>query len=389
VDYLGRRSYFSETAHAAIPQIRLSSLSLPVSSTVPIDLDNSQYVSDPDNSYSDLTWSVSGGNQISVQINNSTNVVTFTTPSDDNVQENFQFTVTDPDGFFDVRSVTVSLAPNRFPTIGSTPVQTATTGELYQYTVQATDPDGDPLTFSLTEAPGFLNISDINATSARISGTPNSNHVGSHDITVQASDGKGGTDTQSYTLIVQSASVPDMVISVSLVNYGSSMVKVNWETREETRDYIRYGPDTNYDLMSPEDESYTFTHEKLLRELLPNTIYHYQIISETEDGSVSYTSDQTFTTEEASNVTVFPIPYVAGEYTENDGISFVNLPMSSSIAIYNLMGDLVFEVDEINHVYTWMVENNSGKKVNAGLYIYYIKNENGKRFDSGKLVVIR
>ena len=46
------------------------------------------------------------------------------------------------------------------------------------------------------------------------------------------------------------------------------------------------------------------------------------------------------------------------------------------------MGDLVFEVDKLNHVYTWLVENNSGKKVNAGLYIYYIKDENGNRCQS-------
>jgi len=393
VDYKARRSNFSESAHAAIPQIRFSSLNLQADASVPIDLKNDQYVRDPDNSYSELSWNVTGGNQISAQIDNDTKIVTFTTPGDTNIQEDFEFTVTDPDGFFDMRSITVSLsaapAPNQNPTINSIPIQMATEDQFYQYTVQATDPDGDPLTFTLSENPNFLNISRIDNNSARISGTPGNADIGQHNVSVIASDGNGGNDSQSYTLIVQSQASTDMVSSVNITIFGSSIVKINWTTIEDTRDKIIYGTTTSYDYETLTDDNYASIHERILRDLLPNTTYHFQIVSETAGGITSYTPDNTFTTEEASNINVFPIPYVAGELTENDGITFVNLPASSSISIYTLMGDLVFKVDDVTHVYTWSVKNNANNMVNAGLYIYYIKNQKGNRVDSGKLVIVR
>ena len=86
---------------------------------------------------------------------------------------------------------------------------------------------------------------------------------------------------------------------------------------------------------------------------------------------------------------MFPIPYIAGDLVENDGITFVNLPVSSSISIYNLMGDMIFKAENLTHVYTWPVKNNANNMVNAGLYIYYIKDENGNRVDSGKLIIVR
>jgi hypothetical protein len=393
VDYKARRSSFSESVHAAIPQIRFSTLTLQADASVPIDLNNDQYVRDPDNNFSELSWSVIGGTQISAQINNDTKVVTFTTPSDTNIQEDFEFTVTDPDGFVDVRSVTVSLsaapAPNQNPSINSTPPQMATVGSPYEYIVAANDADGDPLTFSLTTGPNFLNISNINNSSATISGTPSENDVAQHTVTVRASDGKGGIADQSYELTVQSQSSSEMVSNVTHTNFGTSIVRITWDTREETRDKIRYDINTNYQYESSQDDTYLFNHERILSELLPNTTYHFQIVSQTAEGLVSYSPDYTFTTEEGTDINVFPIPYIAGELVENDGITFVNLPVSSSISIYNLIGDLIFKAENLTHVYTWPVKNNANNMVNAGLYIYYVKDESGNRVDSGKLIIVR
>ena len=48
---------------------------------------------------------------------------------------------------------TVLPEPNNPPVITSTPLETATVGETYTYTVEATDPDGDALTYSLVTSP--------------------------------------------------------------------------------------------------------------------------------------------------------------------------------------------------------------------------------------------
>ena len=48
--------------------------------------------------------------------------------------------------------------PNAVPQLTSTPVTTATVGILYHYDVDATDADGDALTYALTRAPEDMMI---------------------------------------------------------------------------------------------------------------------------------------------------------------------------------------------------------------------------------------
>jgi hypothetical protein len=395
VDSLNNRSSLSLALNAAIPRIVLvDSLSFPVDSTFSINLNQSQYVVDPDNSLSDLSWSVTGGNLIHITINSS-NSATITTPADSTIKETFTFTVADPDSFIDTKSVVITLRSkpvqlNRPPEILSQPLLNASENTLYQYTVTASDADGDFLTFTLGTAPEFLSLQTINATQARLSGTPSSSDVGDHAVTINVSDGKGGFDSQNFVLSVYSGTPPaSMILSVTITSYGTSIVKMNWETRTATKDYVQYGTTENYDQSSKLESDYSTLHEKILRELQANTPYHYQIVSEEENGKKSYSTDSTFSTGKSEEVIVFPIPYIDGESAENNGISFTNIPASSTLVIYNLMGEPVFHVENITGVYTWNILNDAGKKINAGIYMYHIKNKTGKRLESGKLIIIR
>jgi len=85
---------------------------------------------------------------------------------------------------------------NGAPIIISTPVTTAATDDQYKYDVDATDPDGDTLAFSLVTAPSGMSI---NSGSGLITFTPTS--LGNFSVTVNASDGNL-SDLQSYNLIV-------------------------------------------------------------------------------------------------------------------------------------------------------------------------------------------
>jgi len=86
--------------------------------------------------------------------------------------------------------------PNEAPIITSAPIITATVGEAYVYDVEATDPDGNVLTYSLTVKPGRMTI---NSSTGKIVWFPGT--TGSYDVTVKVSDGKL-SDTQSFTIIV-------------------------------------------------------------------------------------------------------------------------------------------------------------------------------------------
>ena len=91
---------------------------------------------------------------------------------------------------------TVLPEPNNLPVITSTPFETATVEELYTYTVEATDPDGDDLTYSLTTNPPDMAINENTGT---ITWTPTA--AGSYDVTIEVSDGKL-TDFQNFTIMV-------------------------------------------------------------------------------------------------------------------------------------------------------------------------------------------
>jgi uncharacterized protein YjdB len=113
-----------------------------------------------------------------------------------------------------VKSVTQSFAIhvrqvpiNQPPTITSTPDTTATVGQAYSYNVNATDPNGDTLAYSLTTKPAGMTIKSWNGI---ISWTPTA--LGDYDVTVEVSDGDL-IDTQSFTITV---SPPPALVSISV-----------------------------------------------------------------------------------------------------------------------------------------------------------------------------
>ena len=75
---------------------------------------------------------------------------------------------------------------------------TATVGVAYTYDVEATDPDGDTLTYSLDVKPSGMTIDSATGV---IKWIPYSNQVGVNPVTVKVSDGTL-SDTQSFTILV-------------------------------------------------------------------------------------------------------------------------------------------------------------------------------------------
>jgi len=86
---------------------------------------------------------------------------------------------------------------NYEPVITSLPDTMAYTDSLYQYQVTATDHNADTLTFYLQSSPSWMQIDD---STGLISGIPLYKNAGDTTVTILVADGRGGTDTQSYTL---------------------------------------------------------------------------------------------------------------------------------------------------------------------------------------------
>jgi RHS repeat-associated protein len=102
-------------------------------------------------------------------------------------------------------TVTPPTPTNRAPRILSSPVTTATVGQPYSYDVNATDDDGDALSYVLNAAPADMSI---NVDSGLIAWLPTT--AGSVPVTVEVSDGQGGQATQSFSIQVQQEDLPPL-----------------------------------------------------------------------------------------------------------------------------------------------------------------------------------
>ncbi|OUR88395.1 hypothetical protein A9Q81_23950, partial [Gammaproteobacteria bacterium 42_54_T18] len=99
---------------------------------------------------------------------------------------------------------------NQAPVINSAPITSATENMVYQYTVVASDADGDALDYQLTAPlPGML----IN-TSGEISWIPTFTQSGDHTATVTASDGVL-TATQSFVITVVNTNQPPVLTAIT------------------------------------------------------------------------------------------------------------------------------------------------------------------------------
>ncbi len=98
-------------------------------------------------------------------------------------------------------AITVNSSPNRAPTISGTPVTSVLQGTPYSFQPTAADPDGNPLTFSITNRPAWATFS---ATTGRLQGTPTPGDVGTTTgIVLGVGDGTASASLGAFSISVQ------------------------------------------------------------------------------------------------------------------------------------------------------------------------------------------
>ena len=107
------------------------------------------------------------------------------------------FTATDPQGAADTATLSVAIS-NVAPTIDSSPTLTATEGVLWSYAPSAVDPGADTFTWSVS-GPAAMTVDPA---TGLLEWTPGLADAGPHVVTLTVDDGDGGTDAQTFTLVV-------------------------------------------------------------------------------------------------------------------------------------------------------------------------------------------
>jgi RHS repeat-associated protein len=133
----------------------------------------------------------------------------------------------------------VGLAPyNQPPTITSAPITAAREGEAYRYDVDASDAEGDALTFSLRVFPDGMRIE---ASSGLISWLPDSLATGPHPVEVVVTDSRGAWNCQLFVV-----TVADTLNSSPLIT-SEPTVTVN---RGSLYKYVPHATDPDGDTLS-------------------------------------------------------------------------------------------------------------------------------------------
>src|SRR5690606_2488121 len=103
-----------------------------------------------------------------------------------------------------LNAITIEEYPgNAPPVIASVADKSVVVGETVSITLSATDADGDPLTFSVTDGPSFISLEGLGDTTAVLQVSPQAGDEGNYNIQVNVSDGKGGDDSTSFMLTVE------------------------------------------------------------------------------------------------------------------------------------------------------------------------------------------
>jgi hypothetical protein len=134
------------------------------------------------------------------------------------------FRAVDPFGLTDQKTIQISVTDvNRPPLISTQSLANGKVDFIYSATIAASDPDNDPLAFSLSQGPTGMTI---NPTSGVLNWRPVIGDIGSHTVAVSVNDGKGGIDTKQYTLHVPDSVPPSVSLSAPSEAIPGAIFKV-------------------------------------------------------------------------------------------------------------------------------------------------------------------
>ncbi|MCU7926975.1 MAG: putative Ig domain-containing protein [Candidatus Thiodiazotropha sp. (ex Dulcina madagascariensis)] len=161
---------------------------------------------------------------LTFQDGESSKTIQLSTLSDDTVEndETLGVHLDSPSNGYSLASPSVSVvtihdmtAPNQAPTISGTPAQSIIEGSEYLFAPTASDPDGDTLSFSVTNLPGWA---AFNTSNGALSGTPTAEDVGLYEgIVISVTDGAETASLAPLNLQVENSASTTGNIALSWV----------------------------------------------------------------------------------------------------------------------------------------------------------------------------
>lgn len=126
------------------------------------------------------------------------------------------------------------IAKNNPPSIAGSPQSDIAVGQYYSFTPQATDPDGDRLTFSIENKPRWLGFDSI---TGQIYGSPDANDEGvASGMTITVTDTANAKASLAFTITVRAASWSNSAPAMSGTPPSSVLVGDSYSFTPEASD---------------------------------------------------------------------------------------------------------------------------------------------------------
>lgn len=135
----------------------------------------------------------------------------------------------------------LSVQPNQDPVIKSLQDITINISDTLIVIVEADDPDGDALTFSLLEGPDLMYLNKFTSNKAHLVYIPLfNNQAGQYVVTVKVTDSNGGSATESFNLTVVETdnNSIDIIVNYEYTVEAGNLLEFDVGISENNPDYV-------------------------------------------------------------------------------------------------------------------------------------------------------
>jgi len=216
--------------------------------------------------------------------------------------------------------------------------------EAYDFSFNATDPDGDNITYTKISAPAWMNIT----TSGVCSGTPGFEDGGGNPkvVRVKISDGDGGERTKSFDLIVNNTDRPPAITFVDTIK-GAEGVEVSETATASDPDgdavTITFEDYPSWISVSTNTVSGTYTDNSTFDSLIVKATTIRAVVTKKVFIKITNTNEQPVITSSGTAAATEDLAFkYIGTATDIDGtepaITFANIPSWMTISEDTIKG---------------------------------------------------
>ncbi len=223
----------------------------------------------------------------------------------------------------DYQNITITVNNvNQPPVLSPIGNKAVNEGQLLTFTISASDPGSDTLTYSASNLPSGASFS---RSTGSFSWRPSAGQYGVYpDIRFRVSDGTLTTSERITITVDMPDTVAPEIFDVSISDTLPRSTVIRWTTDEQSTSQAEYG--VNQRLLSTFVEKLVTIHTIRLTDLIPGSSYSFQVLSGDEAGNIAASAEYSFNT---------PPAFIVSEITVTPGEASIGEQVTVSVYVTN------------------------------------------------------